>query len=66
MKQLRLEITTKSPVIITSEDSEQVLTGTKTYFTGSMIRVMLSELVIKQQQLGKEAHENATFRKLFL
>lgn len=66
MKQLRLEITTKSPVIITSEDSAQVLTGTKTYFTGSMIRGMLAELFIKQQQLGKVAHENATFRKLFL
>ena len=27
MKQLRLEITTKSPVIITSEDSAQVFLG---------------------------------------
>lgn len=66
MKQLRLEITTKSPVIITSEDSAQVLTGTKTYFTGSMIRGMLAELFIKQQQLGTVAHENETFRDLFL
>lgn len=66
MKQLRLEITTKSPVIITSEDSAQVLTGTKPYFTGSMIRGMLAELFIKQQQLGTVAHENDTFRDLFL
>lgn len=65
MKQLRLEITTKSPVIITSEDSAQVLTGTKTYFTGTMIRGMLAELFIKAKDLGTTAHENEEFRKLF-
>ena len=66
MKQLRLEITTKSPVIITSEDSAQVLTGTKTYFTGSMIRGMLAELFIQTHNVGKEAHKNEMFRSLFL
>lgn len=66
MKQLRLEITTKSPVIITSEDSAQVLTGTKTYFTGSMIRGMLAELFIQTHDVGKEAHKNEIFRDLFL
>lgn len=65
MKQLRLEITTKSPVIITSEDSAQVLTGTKTYFTGTMVRGMLAELFIKAKDLGTTAHENEGFRKLF-
>lgn len=66
MKQLRLKITTKSPVIITSEDSAQVLTGTKTYFTGSMIRGMLAELFIQTHDVGKEAHKNEMFRDLFL
>lgn len=66
MKQLRLEITTKSPVIITSEDSAQVLTGTKTYFTGSMIRGILAELFIQKPSVGKEAHKNEMFRNLFL
>ncbi len=66
MKQLRLEITTKSPVIITSEDSAQVLTGTKTYFTGTMIRGMLAELFIQKHDVGKEAHKNEIFRDLFL
>lgn len=65
MKQLRLEITTKSPVIITSEDSAQVLIGTKTYFTGTMIRGMLAELFIKKQDLGTTAHEHEGFRNLF-
>ena len=66
MKQLQISITTKSPLVITAESSSQVLTESKNYISGTIVRGILAEAYRKAQNLGKKAHEDATFKRLFL
>ena len=71
MKQLQVTITTKSPLVITAESSSQVLTESKNYISGTIVRGILADAYIKNhdrkdQKLRKKAHEDATFKQLFL
>ena len=67
MKQLQVTITTKSPLVITAESSSQVLTESKNYISGTIVRGILADAYRKKDRdLGKKAHENATFKQLFL
>lgn len=66
MKQLQISITTKSPLVITAESSSQVLTESKNYISGTIVRGILAEAYRKAQNLGKKAHEDPTFKRLFL
>ena len=65
MKQLQISITTKSPLVITAESSSQVLTESKNYISGTIVRGILAEAYRKAQNLGKKAHEDPTFKRLF-
>lgn len=71
MKQLQVSITTKSPLIITAESSSQVLTESKNYISGTIVRGILADAYIKNhykedQKLRKKVHEDAGFKRLFL
>lgn len=71
MKQLQVSITTKSPLIITAESSSQVLTESKNYISGTIVRGILADAYRKYHyrkdpKLGKKAHEDAVFKRLFL
>jgi len=66
MKQLQVLIRTKSPLVITAESSSQVLTESKNYISGTIVRGILADAYRKAQDLGKKAHENKTFKRLFL
>ena len=65
MKQLQISITTKSPLVITAESSSQVLTESKNYISGTIVRGILAEAYRKGRDLGKKAHEDTTFKRLF-
>ena len=66
MKQLQVSITTKSPLVITAESSSQVLTESKNYISGTIVRGILADAYRKDKDWAKKAHENATFKRLFL
>lgn len=65
MEKLRITIETLSPVVLTASGSSQVLTESKPYFSGSIIRGILAARYIQMQELGNDAHENKDFRTLF-
>lgn len=65
MKQLTLKITTISPVILTAMSGSTIMTETRDYFSGPIIRGILAKEYIKAANLGKAAHQDSTFRQLF-
>lgn len=66
MKQLQVSITTKSPLVITAESSSQVLTESKNYISGTIVRGILADAYRKDKDWANKAHENTTFKRLFL
>ena len=66
MKQLQVSITTKSPLVITAESSSQVLTESKSYISGTIVRGILADAYRKGRDFEKKAHEDAGFKRLFL
>lgn len=66
MKQLHVSITTKSPLVITAESSSRVLTESRDYISGTIVRGLLADAYRKARGLGNTAHEDSSFKRLFL
>lgn len=66
MKQLHVSITTKSPLVITAESSSRVLTESRDYISGTIVRGLLADAYRKARKLGNTAHEDSSFKQLFL
>lgn len=66
MKQLHVSITTQSPLVITVESSSRVLTESRDYISGTIVRGILADAYRKARNLGNTAHEDSSFKQLFL
>lgn len=66
MKQLHVSITTQSPLVITAESSSRVLTESRDYISGTIVRGILADAYRKARNLGNTAHEDSSFKQLFL
>lgn len=65
MKQLKVTVKTESPIVLTTESNATVMTGTHDAITGSILRGVLAAQYIDACGLGKKAHQNEVFRRLF-
>lgn len=65
MKQLPITLTIKSPVVLTALSNAGVMTETKDFFSGTVLRGALASRVIHNRHLGKEAHLDSVFMDLF-
>ena len=66
MKQLHVSITTQSPLVITAESSSRVLTESRDYISGTIVRGILADAYRKARNLGNTAHKDSSFKQLFL
>ena len=65
MERLTVTIKTLSPVVLTAMNNAAVMTESKEFISGSILRGILAARYIKVQKLGKDAQQDAAFRKLF-
>ena len=65
MERLTITIKTLSPVVLTAMNNAAVMTESKEFISGSILRGILAARYIKVQKLGKDAQQDAAFRKLF-
>ncbi len=65
MKKAVIYVETLSPVVLSAENNSTVMTETKEFFSGTVLRGVLAARYIQQQKLGGEAHRDETFRQLF-
>lgn len=65
MKQIRITLTTLAPVVMTATNQATVMTETQEAISGSVLRGMLAARYIEIHGLGKEAHRDERFRRLF-
>ena len=65
MKKAVIYVETLSPVVLSTENNSTVVTETKEFFSGTVLRGVLAARYIQQQKLKKKAHRDKTFRKLF-
>lgn len=66
MKKLPFHIEICSPVIFSVKTGDIVLTASKDYFAGNVVRGAFAKRMIGKNNLGQNAHEDADFRRLFL
>lgn len=64
MELLRVTIKTLSPVVLTAMNNATVMTDSRDYISGSVLRGVLASRYIRENNL-KTAHEDANFKKLF-
>lgn len=65
MKLLEVTIKTLSPVVLTTSSTNGVLIKSVDFISGSVLRGVLAGRFIKEQRLGKLAHEDEDFVNLF-
>ena len=65
MELLTVTIKTLSPVVLTAMNNAAVMTETRDYISGTVLRGVLAARYIDKNALGKNAQQNADFRKLF-
>ena len=65
MYKLKAILRTKSPVLLSELSIPSVMTSTKEYFSGTVIRGALASFLIKKNKWGRDAHEQPLFRELF-
>lgn len=65
MKQIKVMITTKSPVVLTAENQSTVMTESRNSINGSVLRGIFAAKYIEAQKLGKTAQKDVDFRRLF-
>lgn len=65
MEFLRVTIKTLSPVVLTAMNNATVMTDSRDYISGSVLRGVLASRYIRENNLGKTAHEDENFKKLF-
>ena len=66
MKKIDITLKTLSPVVLSTRGNTNVMTATRDYFTGSMLRGILAGHYIEKNDLGDTAHTNEDFLKLFI
>ena len=64
-QEMKVRVLTKAPVILTAAHASQVMTETKQTISGTMLRGLMAKRYIRENQLGKDAHRDDSFRKLF-
>lgn len=64
MYKLKITLRTKSPVLLSKLSIPSVMTSTKEYFSGTVIRGALASALIKKNKWGRDAHEHSLFREL--
>lgn len=65
MELLRVTIKTLSHVVLTAMNNATVMTDSRDYISGSVLRGVLASRYILENNLGKTAHEDEIFKKLF-
>lgn len=66
MECLTVAIKTLSPVVLTAMNNAAVMTESRDYISGTVLRGVLAARFIEMKNLGKAAHEDTEFKKLFL
>lgn len=65
MEEMKVTITTLSPVVLTTRKNSPVMTETNDYFSGTVLRGIFAGQYIKAQGLGDKAHEDEEFMRAF-
>ena len=65
MKRQRVVIEALAPLILTRMGNQAVMTDTKTTISGTILRGVFASRYIACRGLGKEAHKDPAFRRLF-
>ena len=65
MEQVNITITVKSPTLIANSSTAGVLTSTRGFIDGRVLRGLFASQFISSHKLGREAHKNQDFMKLF-
>lgn len=65
MKQIKVCIKTMAPIILTAKNNTTIMTATNDYFSGTVVRGVITNEYIRVNNLGKSAHENSDFIELF-
>lgn len=64
-QEMKVRVLTTTPIVLTEAHASQVMTETQQEISGSMMRGLLAQRYIQYQKLGKDAHRDKAFRKLF-
>ena len=65
MECLTVTIKTLSPVVLTAMNNAAVMTESRDYISGTVLRGVLADRFIQKKKLGKAAHKDEEFRELF-
>lgn len=65
MERLTVTIKTLSPVVLTAMNNAAVMTESRDFISGTVLRGVLAERFIEKKKLGKAAHKDEEFRELF-
>jgi len=63
--EIKVTITTLSPVILATQNDAAVMTATHDFFSGTTLRGILAGRYIKEQKLGRHGHRDEGFRQAF-
>lgn len=62
---LTITVKTLSPVVLTAMNNAAVMTESRDFISGTVLRGVLASRYIEAKNLGKKAQEDKTFRELF-
>lgn len=65
MQSIKVMLKTLSPVVVSTRSGAAVMTETQEFFSGSILRGVFAGRYIAARGLGKNAHEDEAFRRLF-
>ena len=65
MKQLMIRIKLQSQVIVSDSGMAGIMSGSRDYISGTIVRGMLAKSYIEAKGLGNAAHEDGDFQQLF-
>lgn len=66
MEKITVKIYVEEPIVFVGKNGDTVLTATRDLFSGTALRGALAGRYIENKCLGKDAHTDELFRKLFL
>ena len=66
MSKLTINIDVLEPIVLTSKSSNMILTSSADAISGTTVRGVLASMYIRKYNLGKQAHEDKGFQRLFL
>lgn len=65
MREIKVRIETKAPVILSALGHTSVMTATQDFFSGSVLRGIVAGRYIEERDLGNMAHRDSEFMRLF-